>query len=375
MKRFTVHPEICECRTLQEFVQEFGLNAKDLIFVNKFTHQDFMSELKLPCKIIFYEDYAAGEPSDAMVTQVLRDIRELDIDRIIGIGGGSVLDTAKLLCIEGAESADDIYEDRIELKRNKKLILIPTTCGTGCEMTCVSVIDRPKLQAKIGKRIECNFADFAVEIPELLSKIPHSVFAFSAIDALVHAMEIYVNPLGSSYSRVFCLEAIRLSIRAFRRVAEQGPDAKFEVMDQFLLASSYAGIALSNDICGAVHACAMQFGGEHHVTHGEANYRFLIPVFSVYADKNPSGKEINAVAAVIREELGVMNAGLKETFEALDDLLNRITPRKRLREYGVAEDNLMHYVNKVYKTQQRLLIANYVKMTPEEFVEIYERAY
>ena len=374
MKKFTIHPEICECPTLKEFIDEFQLNKDDLILVNRFTYHDFMEKLELPCHTVFYEDYSQGEPSDAMVTQMLQDIKDLEVKRVIGIGGGSVLDTAKLICIQGAESADDIYEDKIPLVRDKGLILIPTTCGTGCEMTCVSVIDRPKLNSKIGKRIEANFADYAVEIPELLSKIPHTVFAFSAIDALVHAMEIYVNPLSGTYNKVFCVEAIRLLIRNFKYVADNGPDSKFDVMQAFLLASSYAGIALSNDICGAVHACAMQLGGQHHVTHGEANYRFLVPVFSTYADMNPDGEEINTLASLIQGELGI-STDLKGAFVALEDLLNEVTPRKPLREYGVDGEKLMGYVDKVYETQQRLLVANYVKMTKEEFVEIYKRAY
>ncbi len=374
MKKFSVHPEICECATIKEFVESFQLNEDDLMLINKFTYHDFMQDLALPCQCIFYEDYTQGEPSDAVVTHMLQDIKDKKMKRVIGIGGGSVLDTAKLLCIKDAVSADDIYEDKIPFIRDKGLILIPTTCGTGCEMTCVSVIDRPKHNAKMGKRIECNFADHAVEIPELLSKIPHSVFAFSAIDALVHSMEIYVNPLSGTYNKVFCVEAIRLLIKNFKFVAENGPESKFDVMDEFLLASSYAGIALSNDICGAVHACAMQFGGQHHVSHGEANYRFLVPVFSVYADLNPKGREINALAGIIQRQMGI-ETDLAGTFVALDEMLNKITPRKKLREYGVDGERLMDYVTKVYATQQRLLIANYVKMTEKEFVEIYRRAY
>lgn len=168
--------------------------------------------------MLFYEDYSTSEPSDEVVTHILQDLQGREIDRIIGVGGGSVLDTAKLLCIKDAQSYDDIYEERVPLVRDKGLILIPTTCGTGCEMTCVSVIDRPKLQAKIGKRIECNFADHAVLIPDLLMKIPHKVFACSAIDALIHAMEIFVNPLSGNFNKPFCREAIRLNIKNFQKM-------------------------------------------------------------------------------------------------------------------------------------------------------------
>lgn len=374
MYNFSVNSKLHEAASFQEFLDQFQISGRDLLFLNKFTYQDFLSDLPLPCQLLFYEDYSTSEPSDEVVTRILQDLQGREIDRIIGVGGGSVLDTAKLLCIKGAQSYDDIYEERVPLVRDKGLILIPTTCGTGCEMTCVSVIDRPRLQAKIGKRIECNFADHAVLIPELLMKIPHKVFACSAIDALIHAMEIFVNPLSGSFNKPFCREAIRLNIKNFQKMAREGMDAKFQVMDQFLLASAYAGIALSNDICGAVHACAMHFGGQHHVPHGESNYRFLVPVFSTYAELRPDGPELNELAAIIRRELGV-ETDLQGTFRALDDLLDQILPRKRLREYGVREEDLPRYVERVYETQQRLLVANYVKMDQEQFLEIYKKAY
>ena len=374
MYNFAVHSQIHEVATFSEFVDAFGLNGQDLLFTNKFTYHDYIETLNLPCQIMIYENYSDGEPSDEMVTRIIQDLKKQNVTRVIGIGGGAVLDTAKLLCIKDAESYDDIYDEKVPLVRDKGLILIPTTCGTGCEMTCVSVVDRPKLHAKIGKRIEANFADHAVIVPELLMKIPHRVFACSAIDALVHAMEIFVNPLSGNFNKPFCRDAIRLLIKNFKKVAEEGPDAKFQVMDEFCLASAFAGVALSNDICGAVHACAMHFGGEHHVPHGESNYRFLVAVFSTYAEMRPDGPELNELAGIIQKELGV-ETDLKGTFIALDELLNKILPRKKLREYGVEEARLPYYVDKVFETQQRLLVANYVKMTKEEFLEIYRKAF
>ena len=374
MYNFSVNSKLQEVASYQEFLEEYQISDRDLLFLNKFTYQDFLANLPLPCQLLFYEDYSTSEPSDEVVTHILQDLQGREIDRIIGVGGGSVLDTAKLLCIKDAQSYDDIYEERVPLVRDKGLILIPTTCGTGCEMTCVSVIDRPKLQAKIGKRIECNFAFHDLLSPDQLLKIRHKVFACSAIDALMHGMEIFVNPLCGNFIKPFCREAIRLNIKNFQKMACEGMDAKFQVMDQFLLASSYAGIALSNDICGAVHACAMHFGGQHHVPHGESNYRFLVPVFSTYAELRPDGPELNELASIIRQELRV-ETDLQGTFQALDDLLDQILPRKRLREYGVREEDLPRYVERVYETQQRLLVANYVKMDQDQFLEIYKKAY
>ncbi len=95
---------------------------------------------------------------------------------MIGIDGGAILDIAKLLCVKNATSTEDIFEDKIPLVRDKELILIPTTCGTGCEVTCVSVVDITKRKSKIGKKIEANFADTAVLIEEFLDNIPPKIF-------------------------------------------------------------------------------------------------------------------------------------------------------------------------------------------------------
>ena len=374
MYEFSVNSKIHEIPTFQEFADLFGLKESDLLFINRFTYDDFLRDKAIPCQIMFYEDYSSGEPSDAVVTRMLQDLKARKVERIIGVGGGSVLDTAKLLCIKDAESYDDIYDEKIPLVRDKKLVLIPTTCGTGCEMTCVSVVDRPKYHAKMGKRIECNFADHAVLIPELLMKIPHRVFACSAIDALIHAMEIFLNPGSSSFCKVLCREAIHLNIKNFRKVGEEGPDSKFQVMDEFLLASSYAGVALSNNVCGAVHACAMHFGGEHHVAHGESNYCFLTAIFSTYAELCPDGVLLQELADIIRRDLGVEGT-MTEVFEALDDLLNKILPRKRLQEYGVREEDIPVYVDRVLETQQRLLVASYLPMDRERLLHAYRKAF
>ena len=376
MYNFSVNSKIHELNTFREFMDEFKVNEKDLLLVNKFTYADFLKELDLPCRVMIYEDYTPGEPSDEMITRMIQDLKGVDYDRVIGVGGGAVMDSAKLLTNSKATCYEDICDEKVPLVRDKGLILIPTTCGTGCEMTCVSVIDRPKYHAKMGKRIEANFADHSVIIPELLMKIPHRPFACCSIDALIHAMEIFVNPLSGSFNKPFCREAIRLIIKNFKLLAEKGMDAKydFEVMHEFCLASSFAGVALSNDICGACHACAMHFGGEHHVAHGESNYRFLVAVFKTYAELRPDGKELNELAEIIRRELGV-DTDLMGTFDALDDLLNKILPRKKLREYGVKEEDLPYYVDKVFETQQRLLVACYVPMTKEQYLEIYKKAY
>ena len=225
-------------------------------------------------------------------------------------------------------------------------------------MTCVSVVDITKQQVKIGKRIEANFADSAVLIEELLDSIPPNIFLYSSIDALIHAMEIFVAPTSNPYNDVFCKEAIKTIISHYSELVNNGLENRFKYIKDFLRASTFAGIALSNTVCGAVHAFAMHFGSVHHVPHGEANSRFLIGVFNKYAEILPEGK-LKELSEIIKETLEI-KTDVKGAFIALENLIRNLIPQKKLREYGVKEENIEKYVDKVIESQQRLLTNNFV---------------
>jgi 4-hydroxybutyrate dehydrogenase len=328
---------------------------------------------KVDCNYIFQDDYGLGEPCDVIIDKILMAINGKEIKRIIGIGGGTVLDIAKLLSIKDATSTEEIFEDKIPLIRDKELVLIPTTCGTGCEMTCVSVVDMTKKKTKIGKRIEANFADSAVLIEELLNSIPPKVFLYSSVDALIHAMEIFVAPTGNPYKDVFCKASIETIITHYKDLVQNGLESRFAYIDEFLRASAFAGIALSNTACGAVHACAMHFGSAHHVPHGESNSIFLTQVFNKYAQISPGGK-LQEIASIINQSLGI-DSDIEGSFLALEDLIDKLIPRKKLREYGVDKENIEEYVDKVIESQQRLLKNNFVYLSRKDLISIYNNLY
>ena len=152
-----------------------------------------------------------------------------------------------------------------------------------------------------------------------------------------------------------------------------------EALEKFEKAAEKLGIEvemIDRDDFARLAEFAMHFGGEFHVTHGEANYCFLVPVFTTYANLRPEGGRLEILARTIKDSIGVReDANMPEVFEALGILLNRIGPRKPLRRYGITEEQLPGLVRKVYETQQRLLRCNYVEMTEKEFLEIYRLAY
>lgn len=372
MYNFQLKPSIYEFDSLSEFIENFQVSSNDTIFSEKFLYEKYMKG-KVDCNFLFQDDYGLGEPSDIVIDKILKDIYGKPIKRIIGIGGGSILDISKLLAIKDATTTEEIFDEKIPLVRDKELVLIPTTCGTGCEVTCVSVVDMSKRKTKIGKRIEANFADSAVLIKELLDSIPEKVFLFSSVDALIHAMEIFVAKTGNPYNDVFCKSAIEIILSHYKKLVKDGIETRFEYMDEFLRASTFAGIALSNTACGAVHAFAMHFGSVHHVAHGESNTRFLTSVFNKYAEISPNGK-LQELANIINETLEI-DTDIKGSFHALEELINHLIPKKRLREYGVKSEDIEDYVDKVIEGQQRLLKNNFVPLSRNDLISIFNRAY
>ena len=130
-----------------------------------------------------------GEPTDVMAEAILRDAAATGCNRVMAIGGGTVIDIAKVLAVGGGESIDELYGMAPELPKRRELVLIPTTCGTGSEVTNISILNRTRLGTKMGLVGPAMYADAAVLIPQLLEGLPFGVFATSSIDALVHAVE------------------------------------------------------------------------------------------------------------------------------------------------------------------------------------------
>jgi 4-hydroxybutyrate dehydrogenase len=373
MRKFQITPKIYEYDTFREVSTDFQISEGDLVLTHKFLYESFMKRLELSCIFLFQEDYGIGEPSDEMVDKILKDTYGKGFKRVFGIGGGTIMDIAKILVVKNAMCTLDIYEDKIPLLKDKELVLIPTTCGSGSEMTCVCVIDLKSQKAKIGKRMECSFADAAVLVPELLKDLPYEIFLYSSVDALIHAMEIFVSSKSSDYDEIFCAEAIRLILRGYAEIINSGPNGCYSLTDRFLKASNYSGVALANVIAGNVHAMAMHFGSAHHVSHGESCYCFLTEIFNRYAQIAPQGK-ISMIAKLINNVLEI-EGDTPSAFNALEELLVKLIPRKKLRDYGMAECYIENYADKVLATQQRLLRNSYVLFSREQIIDVYRRLY
>ena len=134
MTQFVIHPSIWQYDTCQAFAQDFHLGPQDLLLTNEFLYTPYFAPLNLPCPVLFQEKYGLGEPSDEMVEAIYRDMPK-EVTRVIAVGGGGVLDIAKLLVLQHVTPILDLYDGKLPLQKARDLVLVPTTCGTGSEVT------------------------------------------------------------------------------------------------------------------------------------------------------------------------------------------------------------------------------------------------
>ena len=371
MKLFQQYPEVQKYMEPEEFVKAFEIGEGDFILASKSIYKEYFGDMNLAAEVRFKGDYGKGEPTDAMVDALLEDFRKTDCNRIIAIGGGAVIDMAKILVLDGEAKATEYYQRKVPLKKVRSLIAVPTTCGAGSESSNISIAEILDMGTKFGLADNTIYPDYAVLIPTLLTELPYDFFATSAIDAFIHAIESYVSPRANLYTRMFSEKAMEMILSGFRAIAENGPEYRFELLDEFLTASDLAGIAFGNAGTGAVHAMSYPLSGAYHVTHGEANYQFLTEVFKHYQAGNPDGdiKMLNAFLA------NVMDCDANDVYVKIEELLGKIISKKPLRDYGMKEEEIESFAVNVEKTQQRLMNQAYVKFDVAEMMEIYRALY
>jgi 4-hydroxybutyrate dehydrogenase len=370
LKQFKIVPQIYTADTVSAFCKEFSVGAGDLVFLSKST-QKYFSGLLGDAHVIYRNDYGSGEPSDKMVEKIYEDIKDIEYDRVIAIGGGTIVDTAKLLALKQYMPVSDLFEKKIPAERTKKLIIVPTTCGTGSEVTNISILELVSLHTKMGLAVDALYADFAVLIPQLLEDLPFKFFATSSIDALIHATESYLSPKATSFSQMYSLEAVKIILNGYMQIKKSGHEARLPLLKDFLLASTYAGIAFGNAGTGAVHAMSYSFGATYHVPHGEANYVLYTAVFKKYQQIAPNGliKTLNEVIS------SILGCAPNTVYESLEELLNCILEKKPMSKYGAQKDDIAVFTENTITKQGRLTANEYVPLDKAAVMEIYKSVY
>ena len=326
---------------------------------------------------IEYSIYAevVADPPEAVVMDAVAKAREFKCDSVIGFGGGSSMDVAKLLAvlINGKQSLSDIYGvDKVTGDR-LPLIQIPTTAGTGSEATMVSIITTGET-TKAGVVSRTLLADKVILDAGLTLGLPPHVTAATGIDAMVHAIEAYTskrlkNPLSDMLAR----EALRLLAGNIVTAVKQGDN--LEARGAMLLGAMLAGQAFANAPVAAVHALAYPLGGNYHIPHGLSNSLVLPYVLRFNA---PAAAKLYAEIAglimpgkLLPDDPIAVTEMLANHFLALAADLGLQTT---LRQMDIPEHDLPKLASESM-LQQRLLINNPREVNLDDALAIYHQAY
>ncbi|HPU77694.1 MAG TPA: iron-containing alcohol dehydrogenase [Thermosynergistes sp.] len=314
------------------------------------------------------------EPPVDIPLKIADIVKEKGIDLIIGFGGGSSLDCAKggaILATNGGHPRDYFGVNKVK-KPGIPTILIPSTAGTGSEVTAVAVFDDPKQGAKFGIQSPFNYAKVALVDPEMTMTCPPKVTASSGMDALIHAVEAYTSKDASPLSDLLALPAIELIGHYLVRAYADGKN--IEARTAMSLASLWAGLSFAQAGCAAVHACAYPLGSTYHVPHGLANSLMFVPVtkFNLISNYDRYGK----IASLLGEETQALS--LKEKAEkcvdAIVNLMKSLDMPLKLRDVGVKEETL-EKMGKDTMLQTRLLAHNPREVKEEDAIRFFKEAY
>ena len=294
-------------------------------------------------------------------------------DIVIGIGGGSAMDVAKAIAVTAAHNAE--AKDFLGLNKvpgpGLPTIMVPTTAGTGSEVTFTAVFVRKDLRKKEGMNSVFMYPDLALLDPELTLSLPPQPTAASGMDALCHAIESYTSVIASPASEMFSLEAIRLISENLRTCVHNGSD--LEAREAQMLGSLYAGIGLANAGVGAAHSLSYPLGGKYGISHGIANTLMLPRIMEFNL---PGALEKFAIVAEMMGEdtegLSVRDAAMLAV-EAVDVLIEDCDIATSLEELGIPEEDFPEMA-KVAMTVARPLENNPRKVTLEDAIAIYRTA-
>jgi alcohol dehydrogenase len=317
-------------------------------------------------------DKVVADPPEAMVLEAGEAAKAFDADAVIGFGGGSPMDTSKIVALLAGsdQPLSDMYGVNNAKGPRLPLALFPTTSGTGSEVTPIAIVTTGET-TKMGVVAPTLYADVAVLDPELTVGLPSHVTAATGVDAMVHALEAYSTKLKKNQiSDALALRALTLLHGAVEKACTDGSDRKARA--DMALGAMLAGQAFANAPCAGVHALAYPLGGIFHVPHGLSNALVLPHVLKF---NTPD-------AAHLYAELGEhLLPGLSGSAEAkanafiaeLERICIAVKLERRLTQLGVNHNDLPRMAEDAM-LQTRLLVNNPREITQDDALAIYQAA-
>ena len=324
--------------------------------------------------VVLFKDVAA-DPPEAVILAAAGQAKSAEVEGVIGLGGGSSLDVAKLVALLalGKEELKDVYGVGNVRGARLPLMLVPTTAGTGSEVTPISIVTTGTNE-KMGVVSPVILPDIALLDPELTLGLPPHITAATGIDAMVHAIEAYASASANNnpISRMLAMQALTLMGRSILTAVHEG--SNMEARSDMLLGSMLAGQAFANSPVAAVHALAYPLGGHFHIPHGLSN-ALVLPHVLRFNSKTAPRPYAELAPFAFPDMADLQGQEAAEAFcERLAELSKACGLQQSLREMGIAEAMLPRLASDAMN-QTRLLVNNPRPVTEADALAIYRAAY
>jgi alcohol dehydrogenase class IV len=340
---------------------------KELGFVDKISNQLLAKGISVDINMD-----VMPEPTDQNIKDIFGEIQDKEYDVMIGIGGGSVLDTTKIISVlkTNDDNIEDMFGTNLVKKPGVPTILIPTTSGTGAEVTPNAIVTVPAQELKIGIVSNYMLPKLVFIDPILTLGLPKFITAPTGMDAFTHSLESFISNKANPLSDMFALESIRLISSSIVEAYQNGASVK--ARENMLLGSLYGGMALTSAGTAAVHALAYPLGGKYKIPHGTANSMLLPHVMKFNMDAIVDRLSQVAVPMGINIQ-NLSNEQIAEkVIERISELTTILEIPQNLTEYGVQEENIAELAESALEVK-RLLNNNPKELKLEDIKAIYRK--
>jgi alcohol dehydrogenase class IV len=322
-------------------------------------------------------DRTEADPPEKLVHEAVQVAKDFKADGVIGFGGGSSMDIAKLVAFlpVATQPLSEIYGVGNAKGKRLPLIQVPTTAGTGSEVTGIAIITTGESEKK-GVVSPLLLPDIALLDADLTLGLPRAVTAATGVDAMVHAIEAYTsrhkkNAMSDALGR----EALRLLSKNIRTVCSPEGMKDRAARSEMLLGAMLAGMAFANAPVAAVHALAYPVGGHFHVPHGLSNALMLPHVLRFNLEVEMAAAQYAELAPILLpgKSFGTASAGAGALLAELEAIIDDVKLEKQLRQVGISHNHLP-MLAKDAMNQQRLLVNNPREVGYDDALKIYEQA-
>jgi alcohol dehydrogenase class IV len=325
------------------------------------------------CEIV---DNVIPEPSTEDITNTLKAIKNQKADLIIGLGGGSVMDSAKLasVILGASYSVRDLLKDPSIAKKRCPTVMIPTTCGTGSEATCNAIVAVPEEETKKGIVNPLLIPDEVILDADFIKNLPKPIIASTGVDALAHCVECFTSNKATPLSDLYAAGGAKIIFHNIEKAYQSHDPAALQAM---LLGALYGGVAITGSGTTAVHALAYPLGGKYHIAHGVSNAIMFTEVMK-FNGAGDGGKAFRTrlaklCDAVYPEKNGEAgDARAAYLIQRIAEIVKNTEIPTSLKKFGIGPSDL-DFLVKAGSEQQRLLVNNMKTLSLEDIRAIYKK--